>query len=171
MANKIDKELEITVVNNTMGSFSYQHKDVYIELDERGDAGELTFGELKSIMSSPHKNVLKKLQLIITDVDSEEVTISEVIKQLKLSRYYDPVKELIDTDYLDADSFEEFVLNSDEKEFKKAIKNESLSSILIENVAILYKGKKLTDYSKLRLAAQEIGVSDYGTYFQDLAPK
>lgn len=171
MKKKIDKDVEITVANNTMGSFSYEHKGVYLELDDRGDNGELTFGELKSIMSSPHKNILKKLQLLIVDVDDEEFEVSDVIDQLKLVKAYKPVKELLNDDGLDVESFEGFVLNSSEKEFEKALSESSLSSILIENVSLLYKQKKLTDYSKLRLAAKEIGVHDYGTYFQDLTPQ
>ena len=79
---RIDKDTEITVVNNTHGAFVYFFKDISLELDEYGDEDTLTFGELKTISSGRHKKVLQNLLLLITDVDDDELTVNDVVKQL-----------------------------------------------------------------------------------------
>ena len=108
---KIDKDLEITVVNNIRGSFVYSNRGTIIELDSFGDEDFLTYGELKTMVSGRYKSLLQNFSLLITDVDSDEYTLEDVIKQLKLSKYYEKIKSLTDEDdsEVDQDVFEDFI--------------------------------------------------------------
>ena len=111
---KIDKDLEITVVNNIRGSFVYSNRGTIIELDSFGDEDFLTYGELKTMVSGRYKSLLQNFSLLITDVDSDEYTLEDVIKQLKLSKYYEKIKSLTDEDdsEVDQDVFEDFIRES-----------------------------------------------------------
>lgn len=169
--NRIDKDTEITVVNCTHGSFTYAYKDTIIELETFGDEETITFGELKTMASSKHKNVLRNFMLLITEVDSEEVTLKEVIKQLKLERFYEPILKIGDYEDFSSDMFNDFVLDSGTKELENMLKNDNIDAILIECAVNLYKEKELTDYDKLRVIGNALGVSDFNTYFSDVAPK
>lgn len=169
MANRIDKDVEVTIVNNTHGSFSYNFKGTIIELDDFGDEDYLTFGELKTMSSSKHKSILRDLMILITEVDSDDFTVDDVIEQLKLTKYYKPLNNIVDD--LSTESIEDFVINSSEEDFRKALKEDSLKLVLIETSSNLYRQGKFTNFSKLRDLGNVLGIEDYNTYFSDIAPK
>lgn len=177
---RIDKETEVTVANNTWGSFGYNFKETVIELDEHGDEDYLTFGELRTMASSKHKGVLQNLYLLITDIDSDEYTVRDVISQLKLDKYYKNAWDLIDVDIdeeedaiLQPDDFEDFVKDCKPKELKKKLEDDSLDGILIETAAHLYKSKKLTDFDKMHIVGRALGINedDISAFFADMNPK
>lgn len=172
MANRIDKDVEVTIVNNTQGSFGYNFKDTLIELESFGDEDYLTFGELKTMMSSKHKNILKKLMLLITDIDSEEYTVDDVINQLKLDGSYKSLREIIENiDENSHSSIIDFIQESKTEDFEKALEDKNLSKVLVESATSLYKDGELSDYTKLRAVGKAIGIEDFNTYFSDIAPK
>lgn len=166
---RIDKDTEITVVNNTHGAFVYFFKDISLELDEYGDEDTLTFGELKTISSGRHKKVLQNLLLLITDVNDDELTVDDVVKQLKLDRYYAPVKEAInEEDDISSDSFKTFVEKSTAEELKKALSIDNLKPALIEVSVELYKDKNFNDFDKRKAIGDSIGLEDFNEFFSDI---
>ena len=145
---RIDKDTEITVVNNTHGAFVYFFKDISLELDEYGDEDTLTFGELKTISSGRHKNV---------------------VKQLKLDKYYAPVKEIInEEDDISSDSFKTFVEDSTAEELEKALSIDNLKPALIEVAVELYKEKNFNDFDKRKAIGDSIGLEDFNEFFSDI---
>lgn len=174
MKNRIDKDTEITVVNNTYGSLIYNYRQTILGLDQHGDEDYLTFGELRTMASSKYKSLLQKLSLLITEVDSDEFTVKDVIDQLKLTKYYKNAWKLCDEDEdLGSDTFEEFVENCSSHELSERLKDENISGILIDAAANLYRDKELTDYDKMHVIGKALGVAtdDVNSYFSDMNPK
>lgn len=170
MKKRIDKDIEVALQSNVQGSFSLvAFRDIMIELDNHGDEDFLTFGELKKLASSKYKSVLQKLNLIITDVESDEFTVEDVIDQLKLTKYYEPALQLVPGgEKLNAGTFSEYVLNCSTKDLEEKLKIENISAMLIEAAVSLYREKELVSYDKLQTIANALGVADYHNYFSDV---
>ena len=174
---KIDKDLEITVVNNIRGSFVYSNRGTIIELYSFGDEDFLTYGELKTMVSGRYKSLLQNFSLLITDVDSDEYTLEDVIKQLKLSKYYEKIKSLTDEDdsEVDQDVFEDFIRESKVSDLIEKLSDENLKYPLVDTAVELYKNKDFNDYDKRKAVADAIGVGtgenkdeDFDGYFRDI---
>lgn len=174
---QINKDLEITVVNNVRGSFVYSNRGTRIELDSFGDEDFLTYGEIKTMVSGKNKSLLQNFSLLITEVDSDEYTLEEVLKQLKLLKYYEKIKSLTDDDELDVnqDIFKDFIKDSTLSELTEKLKDTNLKYPLIDTAVELYKHKDFNDYDKRKAVADAIGVGSGGDdsenfdeYFRDI---
>ncbi|MBS4462305.1 hypothetical protein JXA27_07000 [Aerococcaceae bacterium zg-B36] len=169
MANKIDKNIDVTIASNLRMSYSFDNKrGIAFDLDEYGDEEVLTFEELKKISTSKYKNVLRNMFLVITDVDSDEFTVDDVVKQLKLDKYYDTAKKVLGTDEVQLDSFEEFVTECSNDELAKAIKHDNLSEVLTETAVALWKEKEI-DETKLKVVLTPVGIDNLYEFISDIS--
>ena len=128
---KIDKNTQIKIANNLVGSFYYGHERMMrdIEFRELGEDDYISFEEL-SLIKSKSKSVLQDMMIVISDVDDDEVTVADVLEALKLTAIYNDYKKLVGVDEgenldgrellglfkLDADEFEDiFKPNKDKR--------------------------------------------------------
>ena len=132
---------------------------------EHGDDCVITFGELKQLASGKDKSILQKLYLVIESVDSNEVELEEVIKQLKLDNQYNKAKKMFGVDELDCNSVDDFVAECLEEELKKSLQDNDLYSIVSDSVIYLYKDKVISD-TKLRVLLDIVGL-DLFEYLSD----
>ena len=91
---KMDLDIEVLVQNNRRGILNYNDgRGALIELQEYGDEEYVSMRTLKSLSTGRNKNLLRTLSLIIIDVIDEEVTLEDVLAELRLTKYYDKAKE------------------------------------------------------------------------------
>lgn len=169
---KIDKDTDIEITSNVRASFSYlDKKGTSIELDNHGDTEFITFGELKTMASGKYKKTLQNMYVLITDVDDEDFTVDDVLKQLRLDKHYNRAKEILDVDELTVDAFDYFVEIASIEEISKAIKHESLVAVLTESAVDLYKqGEIKLDKTKAVFEACGIEAKYFYDYLSDLSP-
>ena len=166
---KIDKDTDIEVTSNVRASFGYlDKKGTTIDLDNHGDSDYITFGELKSMASGKHKKTLHNMYILITDIEDPNFTVDDVINQLRLNKYYDAAKEVLQTEFIDADTFDDFVENSDIKDILKAVKNENLISGLTESAVELHRKGKI-ELEKTKAIFEACGVSNFYEFISDLS--
>lgn len=175
---KIEKTVDVTLVNNITGGVYYNNRGAVLDLESFGDEGVLTFGELKTMASSKYKSLLQNLTLLISEVDSEEFTAEDVIRELRLTKYYKELDDLSEDeiDYYDTNIVTDFVLNSELKEYDEKLKNPVLSHLLVDRTVQLYREKELFSLDKLKSIAEYVvddelsskNDSQYGDYINDL---
>ena len=99
----------------------------------------------------------------------DELTVDDVVKQLKLDKYYTPVKEIInEEDDISSDSFKTFVEDSTAEELEKALSIDNLKPALIEVAVELYKEKNFNDFDKRKAIGDSIGLEDFNEFFSDI---
>ena len=166
---KIDKDTDIEVTSNVRASFGYlDKKSKTIDLDNHGDSDYITFGELKSMASGKHKKTLHNMYILITDIEDPEFTVDDVIEQLRLNKYYDAAKKVLQTEFIDSDTFDDFVENSDINDILKAVKNDNLISGLTESAVELHKNGKI-ELEKTKAIFEACGVSNFYEFISDLS--
>lgn len=166
---KIDRDTEIYVANNIFSSFSYNDdRGTNLELTEHGDEDSLTFGELKTISSGRGKAALQKMYILITGVADPEIEIDDVLRQLKLEKYYNQAKEIFnEKDELTVDSYADFIINSSEAELTEALKNDYMRAVIVETAVDLYSDNEIND-GKLIPILKSIGVEDIYSFIGDI---
>lgn len=157
---KIKKDTEIIVMNNcSNGSFFYRCPvtKMPIEFDEFGQETDITF-EMLDIMQRQKRGILEKYWIIPVDVNSDEVTIEEVLEILGIGKLYS--EDMFYSDNLDymllkvnTDDFENMIINT----------NKKYVEMLVERAITLYKSKKFSNISKMKVLADKIGNKDLFT--------
>lgn len=167
MNKRVEKDVELTVVNNSNGIIVYERNDTNLELNSPGDEDFLTFKELKTMASSPFKKYLQNFTIMITEINSDEFSLDDAIRQLKLSKYYDEARSLLEDkeDELTPEVFEEFLVNCSVKELERKMESQTLKAVLTQKAVNLYVEKQLTDHEKLRVIGEAIDHEDYLDFF------
>src|SRR5574344_431698 len=138
---KIDLDIEVLVQNNRRGILNYNDgRGALIELQEYGDEEYVSMRTLKSLSTGRNKNLLRTLSLIIVDVIDEEVTLEDVLAELRLTKYYDKAKKDMDTeDDLNVDVMDEFLEDASLDDIKRIMKNKNLRTCVSERIIEKYK--------------------------------
>lgn len=164
MGKRIDKDADITVqslIRN--GGFYYVSKngDTELVLEEHGDDDFINFGTLKQ-MKTKNKSILENFKILI--IEAEDVTVEEVVSELKLKDSYDELKATLGADdySFDIDDIEEYVLDSPSETFAKIVSNEKskVRDLLINEAVYLFKEGRLKDTNKTDAIAKAIGITD-----------
>lgn len=142
----IDRETEVSFMNNTSGSFFYRcpkTQNIY-ELTEYGDIDYITVGELMYMRNS-HRKILNEMWIVLTDVMSDEITLDDVLKHLGLDDLYNAEINPLDIDG--------FILKSTDKKFISAV--EKMSKPVVRKVAeraiALYRNDKFSSMNKANI--------------------
>lgn len=138
---KMDLDIEVLVQNNRRGILNYNDgRGALIELQEYGDEEYVSMRTLKSLSTGRNKNLLRTLSLIIIDVIDEEVTLEDVLAELRLTKYYDKAKKDMDTeDDLNVDVMDEFLEDASLDDIKRVMKNKNLRTCVSERIIEKYK--------------------------------
>lgn len=173
---RIDKDFEVSIINNLYGSFYYSspNGDFIIDMEEHGDEDYVTFGDLKSLMSRNRK-ILTNLNLIINDVVGDEYTLKDVIDSLKLDDSYNELLSLSDeklseTDYIDIDLISDFIKESNPERISKILENpkSKLRYAIAESAVELYKNREISDYNVMKNVAEKLGHEDVQRFWNDI---
>ena len=137
----MDLDIEVLVQNNRRGILNYNDgRGALIELQEYGDEEYVSMRTLKSLSTGRNKNLLRTLSLIIIDVIDEEVTLEDVLAELRLTKYYDKAKKDMDTeDDLNVDVMDEFLEDASLDDIKRVMKNKNLRTCISERIIEKYK--------------------------------
>lgn len=137
----MDLDIEVLVQNNRRGILNYNDgRGALIELQEYGDEEYVSMRTLKSLSTGRNKNLLRTLSLIIVDVIDEEVTLEDVLAELRLTKYYDKAKKDMDTeDDLNVDVMDEFLEDASLDDIKRVMKNKNLRTCVSERIIEKYK--------------------------------
>lgn len=170
---RIDPNLEVIVANNTRGAFVYSDRGLFIELGERGDSAYLTFGELRRIASSNNRAALQNMYLVLEEVlptdEDDDVTVQDVIEQLRLDSYYSKTKELLGLDEdepLTYCSFIEFISSATPEEIAEATKDPNLKEVMVQLAVELSIQNDLEPSSKLQVVLEAAGVENFYDYYE-----
>ena len=137
----MDLDIEVLVQNNRRGILNYNDgRGALIELQEYGDEEYVSMRTLKSLSTGRNKNLLRTLSLIIVDVIDEEVTLEDVLAELRLTKYYDKAKKDMDTEEdLNVDVMDEFLEGASLDDIKRIMKNKNLRTCVSERIIEKYK--------------------------------
>lgn len=137
----MDLDIEVLVQNNRRGILNYNDgRGALIELQEYGDEEYVSMRTLKSLSTGRNKNLLRTLSLIIIDVIDEEVTLEDVLAELRLTKYYDKAKKDMNTeDDLNVDVMDEFLEDASLDDIKRVMKNKNLRTCVSERIIEKYK--------------------------------
>lgn len=169
----IDKNVEVVVANNTYGTFVWESKngETSIVLEEHGDDEFLTYGELRKL-----KKYLENMELVITEVNEDGVSIMDVARGLRIDDVYEQYFDLIeetdpdevdDEADIDIDEFEDFILDSDDDEFKQIL-DSKLRDVIIRGSVQLYKEQKLASHSKTKMIRETRPKADRDSFWSDI---
>lgn len=167
---KIDKDVEIIVANNVNGGFFYQSPNgsLIIDLDEKGAEEYVTFSELKSIMSRK-RAILEDLTLLIVDVDSDDVTVDDVVDALRLKDVYAELQSIADEEMIDTNTIYSFVTSGDVERIEKITSSpkSKIRNRIYETAVEAYRNRDLTDLNILNAISKNIGTFDTHNYWRD----
>lgn len=150
----IDKDVEVIIANNTYGKFVYASRmgDLSLGFEGHGDDEVVTFGELRKL-----KPFLQNMELIITEVNDDEVTIADVVNGLHIRKVYDDYFELVadvddpkDVDQIDPYELEDVIEDGNVRDFEDLLRSSLRRSVILTAVA-MYKEGRLSDRRKLKL--------------------
>lgn len=169
----IDKNVEVVVANNTYGTFVWESRngETSIVLEEHGDDEFLTYGELRKL-----KKYLENMELVITEVNEDDISIMDVARGLRIDDVYEEYFDLIeetDADEVDSEAdidineFEDFILESDDDEFKQVL-DSKLRDVIISGSVELYKNQKLASHSKTRMIRDTRPKAERDTFWSDI---
>lgn len=173
---RIDKDFEVSIVNNSRGRFFYSspNGDFIIDMEEQGDEDYVSFGDLKSLMSRSRKFLID-LDIVINDVIGDEYTLEEVITSLKLKDSYDELlslngEKLSEVDNIDITIIEEFVKETKPEKIDKILKNKKskVRYALAEAIVAMYRDGELSDYNVMKDTAENLGHDDIQAFWTDV---
>lgn len=169
---RIDKEVEIVIRNNTHGAFEVPGIDSTISLEKQGDEEFVTFGELRKL-----KKYIEELDIVIVEVNSNDYSLYDIITALRLNKVYDEYFKYVlnepdtnaypEIDYIDPESFDEFIIDCDNETFKEALDTKLRKQIILTSV-VLYKKHELTDYTKMTLIKQTRPEKEQSEFWNDI---
>lgn len=176
MAKKVNQDVDVIIANNTYGGFIHVRRngDLVLELAEHGDDNVVTFGELKK-EASKLKRAFNDLSIVITGVDSDEFTIEDVVKELRLNDVYNELlslgeDKLADVSDIDIDIVRDFIEDSDFEDIEKLLKSKKskLKRTIVETVVEMYKSGEVSDYNKMRLISEYLGYENEAHLWGDM---
>lgn len=169
MPKRVDRDTELVLVNNTKGGFRYNVPGgVSIAMNEYGDTAFVNHGEISKMINggSRSRKMFEKLDIVIQEVlDSDEVTLKDVIDELRLTKSYEALLSLNDekldndTGFIELDGIDIFLLEADVKDIEKIMndKKNKLRKTLAEHAAALHKTDDFQDWSKMEAIAIGLG--------------
>ena len=165
----MDLDIEVLVQNNRRGILNYNDgRGALIELQEYGDEEYVSMRTLKSLSTGRNKNLLRTLSLIIIDVIDEEVTLEDVLAELRLTKYYDKAKKDMDTeDDLNVDVMDEFLEDASLDDIKRVMKNKNLRTCVSERIIEKYKEGDISP-GVVEFVLTDRGVVDPYSFMDDI---
>lgn len=173
---RIDKDFEVSIVNNLYGGFYYASPNgsFIINMEQHGDEDYVTFGDLKSLMSRSRKYLIN-LNIVINDVVGDEYTLEDVITSLKLEDSYNELLSLSDeklseVDYIDIEKISDFVRKAKPERIAKILENKKskLRYAIAEASTNLYKDGELSDYNVMKEVSEKLGHDDVQSFWADI---
>lgn len=173
---RIDKDYEISIINNLHGGFYYASPigDFIIDMDNYGDEDYVTFGNLKSLMSRNRK-FLVDLNIVINGVIGDDFTLEDVISSLKLQDSYNELLSLDDlklseVEHIDIEMIKEFVETASPERIAKILENKKskLRYAIAETCTSLYRDGELSDYNIMKNVAEKLGHEDVQGFWADI---
>lgn len=165
----MDLDIEVLVQNNRRGILNYNDgRGALIELEEYGDEEYVSMRTLKSLSTGRNKTLLRTLSLIIIDVIGEEVTLEDVLEELRLTKYYDKAKEdmAIEED-LSADVIDKFLDDASLDDIKRVMKNKNLRTCVSERIIEKYKEEDMAP-GAVEFVLTDRGVADPYSFMDDI---
>lgn len=166
---KMDLDIEVLVQNNRRGILNYNDgRGALIELEEYGDEEYVSMRTLKSLSTGRNKTLLRTLSLIIIDVIDEEVTLEDVLEELRLTKYYDKAKEdmAIEED-LNAEVIDKFLDDASLDDIKRVMKNKNLRTCVSERIIEKYKEEDMAP-GAVEFVLTDRGVVDPYSFMDDI---
>lgn len=166
---KMDLDIEVLVQNNRRGILNYNDgRGALIELQEYGDEEYVSMRTLKSLSTGRNKTLLRTLSLIIIDVIDEEVTLEDVLAELRLTKYYDKAKEdmAIEED-LNAEVIDKFLDDASLDDVKRVMKNKNLRTCVSERIIEKYKEGDMAP-GAVEFVLTDRGVVDPYSFMDDI---
>ena len=166
---KVDLDIEVLVQNNRRGILNYNDgRGALIELQEYGDEEYVPMRALKSLSTGRNKTLLRSLSLIIVDVIDEDVTLEDVLAELRLTKYYDKAKEDMGIeDDLSAEAMDEFLDDADLDDIKDVMKNKNLRTCISERIIEKYKEGDMAP-GAVEFVLTDRGVTDPYSFMDDI---
>lgn len=151
---KIKKDTEIIVMNNcSNGSFFYRCPvtKMPVEFDEFGQETDITF-EMLDVMQRQKRGILEKYWIIPIDVNSDEVTIEEVLEVLGIQRLYTE-------DMFYSDNLDYILLDTKLDKFENMMEgiNVKYAEMLAERAISLANQNRFSNISKMKILANKVG--------------
>lgn len=165
----MDLDIEVLVQNNRRGILNYNDgRGALIELEEYGDEEYVSMRTLKSLSTGRNKTLLRTLSLIIIDVIGEEVTLEDVLEELRLTKYYDKAKEdmAIEED-LNAEVIDKFLDDASLDDIKRVMKNKNLRTCVSERIIEKYKEEDMAP-GAVEFVLTDRGVADPYSFMDDI---
>lgn len=165
----MDLDIEVLVQNNRRGILNYNDgRGALIELEEYGDEEYASMRTLKSLSTGRNKTLLRTLSLIIIDVIGEEVTLEDVLEELRLTKYYDKAKEdmAIEED-LNAEVIDKFLDDASLDDIKRVMKNKNLRTCVSERIIEKYKEEDMAP-GAVEFVLTDRGVADPYSFMDDI---
>lgn len=152
---QIPADVEVTVANNTDGMFEYQspNKVLTLSMEKYGDEEFVNFEDLRQL-----KRYLEDFSLVIVDVNSDEYSVIDIARSLRVNRSYEEYfksilglsDEEMEEEYdIDLEELDDFIKDSTLEEYKVQLEGRIKKTIIERSVA-LYREGGLNDYSKLQ---------------------
>lgn len=168
---QIPADLEVTVANNTDGMFEYQspNKVLTLNLEKHGDEEFVNFEDLRQL-----KRYLEDFSLVIVDVNSDEYSVIDIARSLRVNRSYEEYfksilglsDEEMEEEYdIDLEELDDFILDSSLEEYKEQLSSR-IKKAIIERSVVLYRNDELNDYSKLQALKATRPKSEHETFLE-----
>lgn len=149
------RDIEVRVVN--MCDCKFLHVDsqtnAEYEFSAYGDFYYMTVGELHSLKMK-HPKVLKEFMLYISEVDSDEVEIEDIISFLQLEKEY--------SNYLSEQDIDCILLEDDGKTFETKMNTYNSKDIIriSERAISLFKEREFSDSWKIKFIEDKMNKED-----------
>ncbi|MCP3925545.1 MAG: hypothetical protein GY714_23495 [Desulfobacterales bacterium] len=153
---KIDKDLDILIMNNVGGDWVYQEKGIgggYWNIAQFGDTEIMTVQQLQRMKASEPAHLMK-LWVVLVDVysDDEDITIDDVIKFLGLDKLYNQE--------IKPNQIDDIILNTtDFYQFNNMLDKISSDMLrrVIDRAVMLYKEGRFNDPTKMEVFKKKMG--------------
>ena len=156
---KIDKTVEVVVMNNTNGILYYPTKGKDLDIRTGGDTTIMTIEDLQEIKNKA-KTMFSKFYLVPVDVIDENITLEEIIVYLGLDSIYN--KENINMEeYMDN------IIGAKPEQFLRYMETLSVEMIdvIAEKIADMYMNDDFDSSRKQQMLCDRIGNPHF---FEDL---
>lgn len=164
----IDLDTEIVIQNNRRGIFVYNNgRGSAFELTEFGEDGYVSMRTLKALSTGRDKEFLRNFSLLVIDVNDEEVTLDDVLKELRLTKNYNEAKEILKLQEVTAESFDEAIKKANVTQMKKILANKNLRAVASESLIEQYKIGSVQP-GVVEYMLTERGVADPYSFMEDL---
>lgn len=151
-----DIEVEVLNLNSSTTVFRDRDKKVILKLDNAGDREFVTLADIYDI-ANRNKGAFKKHFICISDVDSDEYSIEDILTYLNLDEIYQ------DDDIVDYDcDYIGTILKLDANKFERFTENASMELVrrVAERAIDLYKKKKFDSRIKENALISRLGRED-----------